>query len=154
MGSYASPVATKIFTPHRWHPALEGFDDFLRQLYRLDAHTITVLSGRRYRKTHSSELGRRIRENTPILPSSPRAEKARRLPQTLGQAHLGAPTENAPGQGGVNAAPRLLAGFGRAVARREVLAGNVLQQLVELVDAGLDAGSDVVRAGGRILLQG
>ena len=61
LGSYASPVATKIFTPHRWHPALEGFDDFLRQLYRLDAHTITVLSGRRYRKTHSSELGRRIR---------------------------------------------------------------------------------------------
>src|SRR4028118_1412657 len=82
------------------------------------------------------------------------AKKAQRPPQTLGQAHRGAPTENAPGQGGVNAAPRLLAGFGRAVARREVLAGNVLQQLVELVDAGLDAGSDVVRAGGRIFLQG
>src|ERR671912_1450519 len=74
------------------------------------------------------------------LPSSPCSEKAECLSQAIGKAHLGTPTENAPSARGVHAAAELLAWFARAVSRGEVLAGDILKQPVETVDAGLDAG--------------
>jgi hypothetical protein len=87
------------------------------------------------------------------LPSSPCSEKAECLSQAIGEAHLGTPAENAPSVRGVHAAAELLAWLARAMFWREVFAGDALQQLVETVDAGLDAGSDVVWAGRQIVLQ-
>src|ERR671916_3291469 len=101
-----------------------------------------------------SELVRKIRVRIPTLLSSQCAEKAQRLSQTIGKAHIGAPTENAPSARGVNGAAELLAGFGRAVLRREVLVRDVLQQLVKFIHAGLEAGSDIVRPGRDLALHG
>src|ERR671916_227069 len=101
-----------------------------------------------------SELIRKIKMRISTPPSSQCAEKAQRLSQTIGKVHLGAPTENAPSARGVNDAAELLAGFNRAVLRREVLAGDFRQQLLKLIHAGLDAGTNVVRAGRDLALQG
>src|SRR5918998_3193302 len=67
-------------------------------------------------------------------------EEPQRLPESGVEPDLRAPAQGAPGGGGVYGAAQLLAGLGRSVLGREVPAGGVAQDLVELVDAGLYGG--------------
>src|SRR5829696_1354332 len=100
-----------------------------------------------------SELVGETKVNILTLQSSQCAEIAKCLSQTIGKAHLGAPPQEPRGLGVIHAAAELLAWLARAMTWRKAIVGDVLQQLVEVVDAGLDAGSDVVRAGKQIFLQ-
>src|SRR5215212_2438114 len=64
------------------------------------------------------------------------------------------PVQDAARACGVDRTAQLFAGLGRSVAGRQDRARYVSRQLVEPVDAGLDASPDVIRAGWWITLQG
>ena len=67
---------------------------------------------------------------------------------------LRVPVEGASGQAGVYAASELLARPGRPVQRWNVFGGDLAQQVVEAVHAGLNAGADVVGTRGHFVFEG
>src|SRR5215210_162388 len=82
------------------------------------------------------------------------AEEAERLLETCVQTDLRPPVQQLLRLGGIHGAPRLLSGLGRAVLRRQVPAGDLSQQLVEFVHAGLDARAHIVGTVRSLALEG
>jgi hypothetical protein len=70
------------------------------------------------------------------------------------QIAIRTPAEVAAGLRRVDTTAALLAGLGGTVYRREVFAGGLAQQLIELVDTGLNAGPNIVRSGGHFAFEG
>jgi hypothetical protein len=71
----------------------------------------------------------------------------------VSKTRLGTPADNASGARGIHAAAQLFARFCRSVLRRQIPARYFLQEFVEAVYTGLDAGPDVVDPGWSIMLQ-